>query len=182
MKDRIVPALLALAACVLPLAAAAQQVASTAKPVHLRAGPDRAYPVVAVLPGGAQVVVQGCVADYRWCDVGFGAERGWVYAGNLRYPQGTVYVPLPAAAPAIGVTILYFGIHDYWDLHYRDRPWYPDRDRWVRPRPHGARPPRPLPPPVHPAPPPPAVRPAPIPRVPPAGRIHPPPRHVQPAP
>lgn len=152
---------LALAA---PLSLAAQQLAITAKAVNLRAGPDRFYPVVAVLPPNAQVAVQGCIPDYRWCDVSFGYERGWLYAGNLRYAHQQGYVPLVGIAPVIGITILSFGIHDYWGTHYRDRSWYGDRQRWDPPPRPRARPPAPSyqPPPARP--PAPRVRPAPLPR------------------
>lgn len=137
--------------------ACAQQIAYTAKDVHLRAGPDRAYPVVAVLPATAQVVVQGCLASYRWCDISFGPERGWVYAGNLRYAAPHGAEPLIGIAPGIGITVVPFFVGEYWELHYRDRPWYRDRHRWVRP-PHFVRPPRFVPPP----PPRPHIRPTPV--------------------
>lgn len=128
-------------------------VAYTTKAANLRAGPDRYYPVVAVLAPATQVVVQGCLPDYRWCDVVIGHDRGWVYAGNLRYPYQYGYLSFPGIAPYISIAILSFTFHDYWDRHYRDRPWYADRDRYVRPppRPHAS------PPWVQPSPPPPHV-------------------------
>lgn len=139
----ILASLLAGLALSLPAAASAQQLAFTAKTVNLRAGPDRMYPIVLVLPPATQVVVQGCMSDYRWCDVSIGYERGWVYAGNLRYTSTQGYVPFVGIAPVLGITILSFGIHDYWGSHYRDRPWYGDRHRWDSPpRPH-VRPPAP---------------------------------------
>ena len=165
-------ALLALALGWLPALAPAQQIATTTRQVNLRAGPDRAYPVVAILPWNVQVVVQGCVADYRWCDVAYGPERGWVYAGNLRYAWQEASSPLPAIGAVAGIAILGFVLDDYWGDHYRDRSWYRDRERWVHP-PRVVRPPRggvqPRPP-TH-------VRPAPHPNVRPS-----PPAHAQPAP
>ncbi|HEY0822354.1 MAG TPA: SH3 domain-containing protein [Ramlibacter sp.] len=175
MKYSFSHGLLALALAA-PLSVAAQQVAITAKAVNLRAGPDRFYPVVLVLPPQTQVLVQGCIPDYRWCDVTFGYERGWVYAGNLRYLQAGVYVPFFQVAPVIGITIFSFVIHDYWDLHYRERPWYIHRDRYVRPPVRVV--PRVRPPAVVPAPVPPRVTPParPVPH-----RIQPgPPAQVQP--
>jgi uncharacterized protein YraI len=59
---------LASALAMLPTLSHAQD-ARTAKPVNLRAGPARDYPVVAVLPAGAAIGVQGCIADFTWCDV-----------------------------------------------------------------------------------------------------------------
>jgi uncharacterized protein YraI len=165
---------LALAAT-LPVAASAQQVAYTAKAVNLRAGPDRVYPIVAVLPPAASVVVQGCLSDYRWCDVSYGYDRGWVWAGNLRYPYTNGYVAFPGIAPVIGIAILAFVLDDYWSIHYHDRPFYSHRDRYphVLPPPPRPRPPRPLPPP-------PGVRPL----APPAANVRPilPPQRAVPAP
>lgn len=150
MKFLAVP-LVAAALGMLSLSAAAQQPAITAKSVNLRAGPDRGYPIVAVLPPNAQVMVEGCMPDYRWCDVSIGYDRGWVYAGNLSYLYQQGYVPLPSIAPVIGVVVLGFVLDDYWGRHYQGRPWYPQRGRWeafdrsypVHPRPA---------PNVHPAP------------------------------
>lgn len=157
-----------LAAMLLPALAAAQT-AITTKDVHLRAGPARSYPVVAVLPAGIEVSVQGCLSGYRWCDVVAGAERGWVWAGNLDSSYQGAYVPLVPYAPRIGITVIPFIFFDYWSDHYRHRPWYADRDRWARPPPRPAPGVR-LPPPPRPAP---GLRPAPEPR--PSPGMHPPP-------
>ncbi|MDJ0929522.1 SH3 domain-containing protein [Breoghania sp.] len=49
--------------------------------VNIRAGPSTQYPVIIVLPQGANVVTYGCLAGYTWCDVGFAGRRG---AGSSR--------------------------------------------------------------------------------------------------
>jgi uncharacterized protein YraI len=152
-----------LVAMVLPAMAAAQT-ATTAKNVHLRAGPAREYPVVAVLPAGMEVSVLGCLSGYSWCDVIAGAERGWVWAGNLNYLYQGAYVPLIPYAQQIGVVVAPFVFFDYWSDHYRNRPWYPDRDRWARPPRH----------------PPPGLRPPPGPRPPSGSQPHPTPTHPAP--
>lgn len=123
-----------------PVAASAQQVVTAVQELHLRAGPDRDYPLVAVLGPGIQVIVQGCLADYRWCDVSHGPTRGWVYGMDLQVPWQNHWEPLPAVAAVVGVGVLAFVLHDYWHDHYRERSWYRDRDRWVRPHPVPARP------------------------------------------
>ena len=130
-------------ACALIAAAAigtasAQVAAYTAKDVHLRAGPARDYPVVAILPAGVEIVVQGCVGDYTWCDVIAGANRGWVYAGNIVYPYQGANVPLLTYGEAVGIGILTFSVLSYWDSYYVGRPWYAERQVWIN------RPPPPL--------------------------------------
>lgn len=122
--------LTAMAMLALPGAAQAQA-AYTAKSAHLRAGPARDYPVVAVLPAGLAIWVQGCLADYTWCDVTVGADRGWVYAANISYTYQGNPVPVLRYGPEIGIAIVGFMLLDYWADHYRDRPIYRDRDRWA---------------------------------------------------
>ena len=158
-----------LVAMVLPALAAAQT-ATTAKDVHLRAGPAREYPVVAVLPAGTEVSMQGCLSGYSWCDVIAGAERGWVWARNLDYLYQGAHVPLIPYAGQIGIVVAPFIFFDYWSEHYRNRPWYPDRDRW-------AHPPRRSPPEIRP---PPRPRPAPGVRPPPESQPRPPVAHPAP--
>lgn len=151
MKSLRAAAVLSIAMMALPCATRAQsQVAYTAKPVNLRAGPARDYPIVAVLPGGYPISVQGCVPQYTWCDVIAGAYRGWVYAGNINYFYQNTYVPVLTYGPVIGIAVLGFVLDDYWGRHYHDRPWYPERQRWshhppVPPARYGA-PPRYAPP------------------------------------
>lgn len=161
--------LLVVALAALPTASLAQS-AYAAKELNLRAGPSTDYPVVAVLPASTAVFVQGCLSDYRWCDVVAGPSRGWVYAGNIVYPYRGANVPVATYGAAIGFGVLAFSVANYWDSHYVGRPWYPQRHLWInrpppvhygpggRPpgyRPPGGHPPRPgfRPPGGHPPPP-----------------------------
>jgi uncharacterized protein YraI len=135
MKSTALPILLA---GLLPVLASAQQIAMTAEQINLRAGPDSNYPIVSVLQPNSQVIVQGCLQDYSWCDVGFGPVRGWVYAGVLRYPYQNGYAILPQVAPMVGIGVIGFAFGDYWHSHYRGQPWYREQNVWV----HSAPPPR----------------------------------------
>ncbi|MGZ5714913.1 MAG: SH3 domain-containing protein, partial [Caldimonas sp.] len=74
-------------ASALPALAAAQD-AHAAKWINLRAGPARDYPRVASVGPGTQLAVQGCTDGFGWCAViGPDGVRGWVYAGNITYPD-----------------------------------------------------------------------------------------------
>ncbi|MGE4377808.1 MAG: SH3 domain-containing protein [Burkholderiaceae bacterium] len=119
------------AAMAVPAWAQAQAAYLTAT-VNLRAGPGQVYPVVVVLGRGLAIDVQGCLSDYSWCDVIAGPYRGWVYAGYINYPYQGAYVPVPDYGPVIGIGIgiISFSLGVYWHDHYRDRPWYHERDRW----------------------------------------------------
>lgn len=110
--------------------AQAQYPALTAKPVNLRAGPSRDYPIIAVLPNGFQVFVQGCLSDYAWCDVVAGYERGWVYAGNILFNYDNDMRPILNWGPVIGIGVIGFAFNDYWPRYYANRPWFGERHRW----------------------------------------------------
>src|SRR5258706_6979277 len=94
-------ALLAAAGMALSAVAAAQE-AYTTRQVNVRAGPERDFPLVATLAPGTSVHVNGCVADYVWCDIDFGGNRGWVIGRSLQYYYAIRYVPLYSYAPSIG--------------------------------------------------------------------------------
>jgi uncharacterized protein YraI len=149
-------------------AGVAQVRATLTAAVHLRAGPDIFFPSVMIMPPGAGVVVFGCEQGFNWCDVQFGADRGWVDAAFLQAigPGGPVLI---ASSPAvIGVPLVPFAFNTYWSTHYVGRPWYGRRtfyqSHWNR-FPHGRPPPiyRPRPPPPAFRPPPPGMRPPPRP-------------------
>jgi uncharacterized protein YraI len=123
----------------IPVAASAQE-AYTTRSVNVRAGPDTSYPPVATLGGGAPVQVMGCLDDWSWCDVGFGYDRGWVYAPYLNYVYQGRRVPFYTYAPTFGIPIIAFSIGPYWDRYYRGRPWYGRRDYWQRREPQHYRP------------------------------------------
>jgi|APCry1669189241_1035207.scaffolds.fasta_scaffold14785_3 uncharacterized protein YraI len=116
------------------------QLAYAAKQVNLRAGPGMEYPVIAILLAGVPVTVQGCVADYHWCDVEAGPSRGWVYGANIAYPYQGANVPVISYGAMIGIGILAFSVGSYWDQHYVGRPWYGQRQRWINRPPPSALP------------------------------------------
>jgi uncharacterized protein YraI len=106
--------------------------AYTTAPVYMRTGPDTAYPAVTVIPGGAPLVVHGCISGWQWCDVAWGYNRGWVAGMYLAAHWQNRPTPWHYAAPRYNVPIIMFNFGPYWDMHYRQRPWYHHRDRWNR--------------------------------------------------
>ena len=135
--------------------------------VNLRAGPDTSYPLIATIPVGTQLAIQGCTDGWEWCDVVAFGNRGWIAGNYLQYNYQNQRVLVPAYGAQIGIPIVSFVIGSYWDSYYRKRPFYRDRSRWyARPVPH-----RPPPRPIQRPPPRPPVqhRPPSRPRRPPAG-------------
>jgi uncharacterized protein YraI len=125
---------------------ASAQDAFTNRDVNLRSGPDRSFPLVSWMPNQTPVRIYGCLSDYRWCDVAYGPNRGWVYAGFLNYTYQNRPVVIYQSGPVLGFPIVTFSIGTYWDTYYRGRPWYRDRTRYYNWRPPPGRPYRPRPP------------------------------------
>ncbi|WP_337998025.1 SH3 domain-containing protein [Oleispirillum naphthae] len=94
--------------------------------VNLRAGPGTGYPVLAQMPPGIPLAIQGCLAGGSWCDVASGPLRGWV---SGRYIGGALGGP-PVVSVQIGAPFLVFDLASYWDNHYRDRRFYHQRDSY----------------------------------------------------
>lgn len=139
-----------LAATLIALPAAAFAAPGYAvRDANLRAGPSNEYPVVLRVRQRVALEVIGCMNDYRWCDVVAGPYRGWMYAGNIAYPYQGAYGPVLHYGPAMGIGISSFVLGSYWDDHYRGRPWYAHRDRWVARPFHYQEPRHPMPPPPH---------------------------------
>ena len=117
-------------AAMLPVAALAET-AYTNTTVNMRAGPNAQFPLVAAIPAGLPVYVNGCVAGYTWCDVTVnGQDRGWIYADYLSYPYQNQPVTIISGGATIGLPIVTFSIGNYWDSYYRQRPWYGNRANW----------------------------------------------------
>ncbi|MBW4052062.1 MAG: SH3 domain-containing protein [Proteobacteria bacterium] len=132
---------------------ASAQDAFTSRPMNVRAGPNRDYPLVAQLAEGAPLDIHGCLSDWSWCDASFDDGRGWIYAGGLSFVYEGERVPLYSYGPHLGLPIITFSLVPYWDHYYRRRPWYSQRNDWehrrlprhMRPpgRPYAGRPPMP---------------------------------------
>lgn len=117
--------------------------------VNHRTGPDTEFPSMGVIPEGTPVDIRGCLRDESWCDVIAAGNRGWVFSEYLAYSYRGRYVPLPDIGLTVAqVPAVTFYAPSYWRRYYVGRPWYAERDRWVRyaPRPRpGWRPPPPGP-------------------------------------
>lgn len=102
---------------------------------YIYAGPDTGYPSVAMLGAGNEVVIEGCVNGWSWCDVATGDSRGWVQGYFLQDEYNGERVMVPQYGVQSGIPIISFVFGSYWDNHYRNRPWYSERTRWNRVQP-----------------------------------------------
>jgi uncharacterized protein YraI len=120
---------LVVASCVPPAAA---QTAMTTNSVNVRAGPEQMFPTVTWLLSGTSVTVTGCTANWRWCDVTAGRDRGWVYARFLSYPFNGSAVTIGQGGPNLGLPQIEFSLGPYWDAHYRGKRWFAQKADWQR--------------------------------------------------
>jgi uncharacterized protein YraI len=129
MRVTLIAGAIVTALSAVPINAAAAPAYATAN-IRIFAGPGNDYPAVGRLSVGAAVDVHGCLNDYSWCDVSFGPERGWVYGGDIATPYGNGPAPVLQYGPQLGFPTITFSMGDYWDHHYRSRPFYGERSRW----------------------------------------------------
>lgn len=130
MRKRLVCAMTLLAAIMSPVVAQAAEGYSTAN-VNMRSGPSTAYPAVTLIPAGAPLNINGCLAETPWCDVSFIGGKGWVAGRYVQavYRQRRVYLGPEYYAP-LGIPTIGFDLDNYWGRYYRGRDFYHDRDRW----------------------------------------------------
>jgi uncharacterized protein YraI len=112
----------------LPTLAAEAYTTSTS---WLRTGPDSNFPVIERVPRSSLVDVIGCTDGYDWCDIDFDGERGWFLGSRLQFVYQGQRGSLRELAPLLGLMILQFSFGDYWNDHYRERPWFNDRNRQI---------------------------------------------------
>jgi uncharacterized protein YraI len=110
---------------------ASAQNAYTARPMNLRAGPNREYPMVVQVDAGAPLNVYGCLDGWSWCDVAFEGNRGWMYGGGISFVYNGGRVPLYSYGPQLGLPIITFSLGAYWGQYYQGRPWYAQRTVWA---------------------------------------------------
>ena len=120
---------IALGLCI-PVALA--QTATTTTSVTMRAGPDRSMPSVTSLLSNTSVNVVGCVANWSWCDVIAGRERGWVYTRYLSMPFEGSALTIANGGPRLRLPVVEFALGPYWDEHYSQRLWFAQKPIWQR--------------------------------------------------
>lgn len=92
--------------------------------VNLRSGPGVEYPVVATISSQEFLEINGCITAWNWCEVNWRGFSGWVSGQYLRNQS---YGPIVEAGPVINIPIIVFNQDDYWNKHYRERPFYNER-------------------------------------------------------
>ena len=100
--------------------------------LNLRAGPDEGYPPVKLIRERESVIISGCLDDLKWCEVQSGKDSGWVSAYYLRTYGGQKVVTIVESDERDSVRVIIYEPRNYWNRHYQDKPFYKDRDRWVK--------------------------------------------------
>ena len=103
--------------------------------LNQRAGPATRYPSLGVIPSRTQVRINGCLPDLSWCEGAYGDLRGWMSANYLRlydYRQ-QAWVEVEDYAGSTQLPRYTFNLDRYWEQHYADRAFYPQRAAWLAP-------------------------------------------------
>lgn len=103
---------------------------STSEGVQMQAGPGSDYPDVMRLAPNLKITIHGCARAWDWCDVEWRGNRGWVPAATVDYRMDDTLLPVSNYGSRVGLPQVDFNITSYWDAHYRQRPWYPQRQEW----------------------------------------------------
>ena len=111
---------------------AAAETATTTTSVNVRSGPENVFPTVTWLLSGTRVTVVGCVANWRWCDVIAGRDRGWVYSRFLSIPFNGSAVTILNGGPNLGLPESEFSLGEYWDTHYQRKHWFGRKAYWQK--------------------------------------------------
>jgi uncharacterized protein YraI len=99
--------------------------------LNMRAGPGPQYPVVATISAEQTVALHGCTETGNWCDVVWDGNRGWAYAEYLAYAHAGERIIVPQVEARAEIPVVTYEPEVYWETHYRDRPFYEQRDRYV---------------------------------------------------
>jgi uncharacterized protein YraI len=103
---------------------------STSQGVQMQAGPGTEYPDVMRLAPNLKITIHGCARAWDWCDVEWRGNRGWVPASALGYRLDRTLLSVAAYGPRVGLPEVEFNLAKYWEAHYQQRPWYPQRQEW----------------------------------------------------
>lgn len=97
----------------------------------MHAGPGQDFPGVMRLAPNLKVTIHGCIQAWAWCDVEWRGNRGWVSAAALDYRLDGSVLSVSGYGPRVGIPQLDFNLAKYWETHYRQRPWYSEREQWT---------------------------------------------------
>lgn len=103
---------------------------TAADEITMYAGPGNRFPVVATVARDSTLDVRGCVEGYRWCDVAWQNNRGWVMAERVTYPFQDREASIRDLGDRLDIPVVGFSFGTYWDDFYSGRPWYGERERW----------------------------------------------------
>ena len=124
MKTRLITT-----AFVVPMAMAAMfaspaQAASgyTINDFHLYAGPGHSFPRLETVPENARVHIFGCNPSFTWCDVSWGAARGWIDANGIETPYAGRRMTVAEVGASLSVPVIS-------STYYRDYRYEPPRWR-----------------------------------------------------
>ena len=98
---------------------------------YLHAGPGEDFPVVAHIPPGADMSINGCTQGFIWCDVAWNGNRGWISGRFLDGSLDDRNVNVVDYGTLMSVPTVVFDQHSYWRHNYRTYPFYSSPRFWT---------------------------------------------------
>jgi uncharacterized protein YraI len=95
--------------------------------VNERSGPSTSYPPITVIPAGSAITIYGCLSDDSWCDISWNQNRGWMSSNYLQVNYQSRRIPIRGYS---GIPFITFNFGNYWNSHYRSRPFFNQRSKW----------------------------------------------------
>jgi uncharacterized protein YraI len=92
----------------------------SARSVNIRSGPGTNFPVMATLGAGRQIMVEGCIRGWDWCEVRLNGRRGWVFSSLLSANYYSRRVSIAAYGARLGLPVISYNPRNYRDSYYRD--------------------------------------------------------------
>jgi len=95
--------------------------------VNQRSGPSTAYPPITVIPANSAITIYGCLQDDSWCDISWGANRGWMSSAYLQAKYQSHRIPVRGYS---AIPFITFNFNSYWNSYYQTRPFFGQRSKW----------------------------------------------------
>ncbi len=95
--------------------------------VNQRSGPSTAYPPITVIPAGSPITIYGCLQDDTWCDISWGANRGWMSSLYLQVSYQSHRYPVRGYT---GIPFITFNFGSYWNSYYQHKPFFGQKSKW----------------------------------------------------
>lgn len=94
----------------------------------IRTGPGSSFPRIDAAPSASELTIYSCTPGYKWCDIGQGDRRGYIYSRLLGVMNDGQLVAISDLNETSGVPAAAFSLEQYHAQHYEGDPWQGQRN------------------------------------------------------